>query len=239
MLGGAFGQIAQTVLPTWGIQPAAFIMVGMAGFFAGIAKVPISSLIMVAEMTGSYGLLVPTMFVAAISYLVTGKVSIYERQVAHRVESPAHRGEYLIDILEEMKVKEHMKPKQSQQIVSEGLKLKDLVKRVATTTHEYFFVVNDEKKLGGMVSLDDIRRVMLEPLADSLIIVKDLAIPVRVKLAAEDTLTYALSLFTSSSLDELPVTEEASGALVGIIRKKDLIMAYNEELLKRKKATSG
>jgi len=234
MLGGAFGEIAKTALPTWEIQPAAFIIVGMAGFFAGIAKVPISSLIMVAEMTGSYGLLVPTMFVAAISYLVTGKVSIYEKQVAHRIESPAHRGEYLIDILEEMKVKEHMKQKQSQQIVSEGLKLKDLVKRVATTDHEYFFVVSDQKRLTGMVSLDDIRRVMLESHADTLIIVKDLAIPLRVKLAAEDTLTYALSLFTSSSFDELPVTEEASGALVGIIRKKDLIMAYNEELLKRK-----
>jgi hypothetical protein len=40
----------------------------------------------------------------------------------------------------------------------------------------------------------------------------------------------------NSLLDELPVTEEATGALAGIIRKKDLIMAYNDELLKRKGA---
>ncbi len=234
MLGGAFGAIAQMLLPTWGIQPAAFIMVGMAGFFAGVAKVPISSLIMVAEMTGSYGLLVPTMFVAAISYLVTGKISIYENQVAHRVESPAHRGEYLIDILEEMKVADHMRPKQSQQIVSEALHLKDLVKRVSTTDHENFFTVDDQKRLTGVVSLDDIRRVMLDVHADSLIVVKDLTLPVRAKLTAEDTLTYALGLFTSTSVSELPVIEVATGSLIGIIRKKDLIIAYNDELMKRK-----
>ena len=239
MLGGAFGEIAKTLLPTWEIQPAAFVMVGMAGFFAGIAKVPISALIMVAEMTGSYGLLVPTMFVAAISYLVTGKVSIYEKQVAHRIESPAHRGEYLIDILQEMKVKEHMKPKHTLQIVPEGLRLRDLMKRVSTTDYEYFFTVDGQKKLTGMISLDDIRRVMFEPHAENLIIVKDLMTPSRVKLTPADTLTYALSLFTSSSLDELPVTEDATGSLVGIIRKKDLIGAYNDELMKRKGGAPG
>jgi CIC family chloride channel protein len=238
MLGGAFGEIARVLLPTWEVQPSAFIMVGMAGFFAGIAKVPISSLIMVAEMTGSYGLLVPTMFVAAVSYLVTGKVSIYERQVAHRVESPAHRGEYLVDILQDMKVRDHMKPKQTQQIVPEGLRLKDLIKRVTTTDHEYFFAVDNQKQLTGIVSLDDIRRVMLDAHLDSVIVVKDLAMPIHITLTPEHNLTYALGLFASASIDELPVTEGPSGALVGIIRKKDLIVAYNDELLKWKKVVA-
>jgi CBS domain containing-hemolysin-like protein len=44
-------------------------------------------------------------------------------------------------------------------------------------------------------------------------------------------------LFTSSPVDELPVTDDSSGSLVGIIRKKDLIVAYNDELLKRKGIT--
>jgi CIC family chloride channel protein len=239
MLGGAFGQIAQTVLPSWEIQPQAFIMVGMAGFFAGVAKVPISSLILVAEMTGSYGLLVPTMFVATIVFLVTGKTTIYEKQVAHRIESPAHRGEYLVDVLEEMKVKDCMKPKQSHQIVPEGLKLKELLKRVTTTDHEYFFTVDDQKKITGVVALDDLRRVMLDSHIDSLIVAKDLAVPTQVKITPDDNLTYALSLFTSSPVDELPVTDDSTGALVGIIRKKDLIVAYNDELLRRKGITKS
>jgi chloride channel protein, CIC family len=235
MLGGAFGHLANMVFPSAGIQPASFIMVGMAGFFAGVAKVPISSLIMVAEMTGSYGLLVPTMLVAAISYLIMGKTSIYENQLAHRIESPAHRGEFLVDLLEDMKVKDHMRPRRDEQIVAENMRMKDLIRRVATTDYEYFFTVDSQKKLTGMVSLDDIRRVILDSDAENLIIAKDLAIPARVKLTAEDTLTYALSLFTSTSLNGLPVTDEDSGSLVGILKKNDLIVAYNDELLKRKK----
>jgi CIC family chloride channel protein len=239
MLGGAFGQLAAMLFPSAGIQPAAFIMVGMAGFFAGIAKVPISALIMVAEMTGSYGLLVPTMLVAAIAYLITGKITIYENQVAHRIESPAHRGEFMVDILEEMKVKDHMRPRRDQQIISEGMRVKDLVHRVATTDFEYFFIVDGQKTLTGMVSLDDIRRVMLDTYAQDLIVARDLAIPVRMKLNAEDTLTYALSLFTSTSLNGLPVTDGDSGSLLGIIKKNDLIVAYNDELMKRKNELRG
>jgi CIC family chloride channel protein len=201
--------------------------------------VPISSLILVAEMTGSYGLLVPTMFVATIVFLVTGKTTIYEKQVAHRIESPAHRGEYLVDVLEEMKVKDCMKPKQSHQIVPEGLKLKELLKRVTTTDHEYFFTVDDQKKITGVVALDDLRRVMLDSHIDSLIVAKDLAVPTQVKITPDDNLTYALSLFTSSPVDELPVTDDSTGALVGIIRKKDLIVAYNDELLRRKGITKS
>lgn len=92
------------LLPSWQIDPAAFTVVGMAGLVAGIAKLPVPVLIMVAEMTGGDGLLVPTMLVGTVTYLLTGKTSIYENQAAHRADSPAHRGEYLIDILEELTV---------------------------------------------------------------------------------------------------------------------------------------
>ena len=235
MLGGAVGEIARMLLPGWDIQPAAFIMVGMAGFFAGIAKVPISALIMVAEMTGSYGLLVPTMLVAAVAYLITGKTSIYEMQVGSRMQSPAHLGEYLVDVLDRMKVSDHMIPKQSPQIVQENLVLKDLLKLVTRTDHEYFLTVNKEKKLTGIVALDDIRRVMLDPGIGAFIIAKDLATPTQVGIAPTASLSDALQQLTANSVDELPVIDPATGSILGMIRKKDLIVAYNEELLRMKK----
>jgi CIC family chloride channel protein len=145
----------------------------------------------------------------------------------------------MVDILEEMKVKDHMRPRRDQQIISEGMRVRDLVHRVATTDFEYFFIVDGQTKLTGMVSLDDIRRVMLDPYAENLIVARDLAIPVRMKLNAEDTLTYALSLFTSTSLNGLPVTDGDSGSLLGIIKKNDLIVAYNDELMKRKNELRG
>ena len=68
-LGAAFGQAAAELVPGLAPEPAACVMVGMGGFFAGVAKVPFASVIMVMEMTGSYGLLVPSLLVAAVGGL--------------------------------------------------------------------------------------------------------------------------------------------------------------------------
>ncbi|MCA9057565.1 MAG: chloride channel protein, partial [Planctomycetaceae bacterium] len=61
--GVAVGKIVNQVSPSMQVDPGAFGIVGMAGFFAGCAHAPISTIIMVSEMTGSYQLLLPTMWV--------------------------------------------------------------------------------------------------------------------------------------------------------------------------------
>ena len=95
MMGGVFASIAH--------QPAAgMVVVGMGAVFAGAARVPIATLLMVAEMTGGYRLLVPAGLAVTLSYLVQLKLSsfckygsLYEGQVPRRVDSPAHRVEHI------------------------------------------------------------------------------------------------------------------------------------------------
>jgi CIC family chloride channel protein len=69
----------------------------MAAVFAGTARVPIATLIMVAEMTGGYGLMVPSMLATTIAFVVERTVSagfkyprLYEAQVELRSDSPTH-----------------------------------------------------------------------------------------------------------------------------------------------------
>jgi CIC family chloride channel protein len=84
-------------------QPsAAFAVVGMAAVFAGAAHVPIATLLMVTEMTGGFGLLVPAALTVMLSYLIQSSLSahlkyqsLYEAQVPGRLDSPAHRLEQL------------------------------------------------------------------------------------------------------------------------------------------------
>jgi len=95
MLGGAVAKIFH--------QPdAAFVIVGMAAVFAGAARVPIATLLMVTEMTGGYQLLVPAALAITVSYVVQREFSIglkyptlYEGQVEGRPDSPAHQVEHL------------------------------------------------------------------------------------------------------------------------------------------------
>ena len=93
MLGGAFATISHHT-------PAGFVIVGMAAVFGGAARVPIATLLMVAEMTGGYQLLVPAGLAVMLSFVIQLNLSrlfkyssLYEAQVAGRADSPAHRSE--------------------------------------------------------------------------------------------------------------------------------------------------
>jgi chloride channel protein, CIC family len=107
MLGGAVGIGLQRMLPNLDFVPAAFVLVGMASLFAGAARTPISTLIMVAEMTGGYRLIVPAMLANILAFLVQSALTagrrhptLYESQVAAREDSPVHRGVFVRRALE-------------------------------------------------------------------------------------------------------------------------------------------
>jgi CIC family chloride channel protein len=95
MLGGCLAQVVH--------QPAAaFVVVGMATVFAGAARVPMATLVMVTEMTGGYHLLVPAALAVLLSYLVQEALAslapyqtLYEAQVPRRADSPSHWVEHV------------------------------------------------------------------------------------------------------------------------------------------------
>jgi chloride channel protein, CIC family len=97
MVGAWVAFAMDRLVPGAGLSPAAFAVVGMAAVFAGTARVPIATLIMVAEMTGGYGLIVPSMLATTIAFVVERTVSagfkyprLYEAQVELRSDSPTH-----------------------------------------------------------------------------------------------------------------------------------------------------
>ncbi len=97
MVGAWVAFVADRFIPGAGFSSAGFAVVGMAAVFAGTARVPIATLIMVAEMTGGYGLIVPSMFATTIAFVVERTLStgfkyprLYEAQVELRSDSPTH-----------------------------------------------------------------------------------------------------------------------------------------------------
>ena len=97
--GGALGMVLHRYLPSLVPHPAAFVIVGMGGFFAAAAKTPFSTLIIVSEMTGGYGLLLPALWVCALSFILSDRMSIYGSQMESRGRSPAHHRELVEQLL--------------------------------------------------------------------------------------------------------------------------------------------
>lgn len=96
MLGASFAALLG--LFHLDINSSALAVVGMAALFAGAARIPIASLVMVVEMTGGYGLIMPTMIAVALAFVVQFTLTrrsryptLYEAQVSTPADSPVYR----------------------------------------------------------------------------------------------------------------------------------------------------
>jgi CIC family chloride channel protein len=234
MLGGAFGLISHHLFPNIVTQPNAFVVVGMGAFFAGVANVPISALIMVCEMTGGYGLLVPMMLVSAIAFLFGRRWTIYEKQVRIQKDSQAHMGDFTVNILEEISVADAFTPQEDIPTVNMDTPVKSLLPVISERPETYFPVINETQELKGIISLRSIRTILFEEGLHELVIAADLM--TRLVVVTPDEDLYSANLkFIDSDYGMLPVVDpEKPNRVLGFLTHENLIGAYNREMVKRK-----
>ncbi len=234
MIGGMVGFTGHYFYPEIVSHPGAYVVVGMAAFFAGVAHAPIGSLLMCSEMTQGYGLIAPLMLVLFIAILFNKKYSIYEKQVESRLQSPAHIGDFTINVLAEMKVKAIYKPKNIKPI-SKKAPYGELKKILAESTERCFPVSDEQGKLIGCINWQHARPIVFEVGLEHLLIAEDLMIPAET-LAPENNLYEALLKFLKTNQEELLVvnSEENPDQVLGVLRHDDLSQAYNQEINRRK-----
>jgi CIC family chloride channel protein len=235
-VGAAVGKIFSQVMPSIVSQPGAYAIVGMAGFFAGCAKAPFSTILMVSELTGHYKLLVPTVWVAAICYILCRPWSLYSSQVGTRLNSPAHKGDFTIDLIEGMLVRDIFTPKSSLKTYREDATLDEIVHSLTRTSQRYFPVFDLENRLVGIFSTDDVRCSLYEELLWKVAIARDIMTENVVTVRPDDDLSTALNRFTALNVDELPVVDsEDPNKILGVVRRKEAIAAYTKRRLEMKR----
>jgi len=232
-IGGAVGAFVHGVWPELVPRPEVYVIVGMAGFFAGCAHAPISTIIMVSEMTGDYKLLLPTMWVSTLCFVLCRPWTLYEKQVPSRLESPAHRGDFLIDVLEGIRVSDV--PLKQRQPVRESTSLHEILRMLPESLQNYFPVMDLQGRLVGIFSTNDVRSYLYDDALWKLAVARDVMTTNIVSVVPEDDLNTAMQRFTELNLDELPVVlSDDSTKLLGMLRRKDAIGVYNKKLLEHK-----
>lgn len=227
-LGGAVGVVFHQL--GWVTNPGCFVVVGMTGFFAGAAKTPISTIIMVSEMTGSYELLLPAMWVCGITFIMTGRRTLYISQVIDRAHSAAHRGEYQVALLEEMRVQDVFEP-EPVTTVSIGTPLARMLRIVAESKDDYFPVLDDDGRMVGIVSERDVREFLFEHAVHQIAIAADVMTTDPIRLTLDDDLHTALEKFNERKLDVLPVVaRDDAQRLLGFLQRRAIGRAYEQKL---------
>ena len=233
-IGGVVGKIFNSIIPTVVTEPGTFVIVGMAGFFTAVSNTPISTIIFVSEMTNSYHLLLPSLLVCSISYLIGQKWTIYEKQVKSRVDSPAHAGEFNVDILQAIKVKDLMKQLKQVTCVSEKMPFSKFKKFFATTKQHYFPVTNEHDRLVGIFSSTDIREVLFNSDIEELILMRDIQTSDIIVTNLSEDLSTVLRKLTIKNIDSLPVVrEDDPSILIGMLHRREIVAFYNEQVQKR------
>jgi len=227
-------------MPAVVTQPGAFVVVGMAGFFAGVSNAPISTIIFVSEMTNSYHLLLPGLLVCSLTYLISQNWTIYDKQVKARVDSMAHRGDFFVDILEAIRVKELTAQFKKIELIPQEMTLKRFRKVFSSSQQHYFPVVDRENRLTGIFSINDIRGVIFDEDIGDLVRMKDVADPDIIHTTPNEDLNTALKKSTIRNLQQVPVvSEEDNRVLVGMLDRRDLIAYYNKRVEEMKAGAQG
>jgi chloride channel protein, CIC family len=225
MLGGACGQFLAQWVPD--VQPAAFVLVGMGGFFAGVSKTPLTSIVMVSEMTGSYSLLVPLMLACALNMAISRRWTIYEEQVPTPIDSPAHQGDFVVDVLEQLSVNDVGIRSVGVEIIPASMPFRELIRLVAQSTETLFPVVDGQDRLTGIFSLHDLRLALVGSEWGPLVLADDLASRPVLSVVPDDNLHTALRHMTELNSDELPVVDPKDRTrLLGLLSRRDLNLAY-------------
>jgi len=235
MLGGAFGLAADILFPTLVLDPRAYVLIGMAGFFAGVSNTPIATLIMVSELTGNYALLAPLMLVCVVAMIAFRKNTIYCKQVASRIDSPAHLGDFVIDVLEGLKVADLAEYGRTPHLVAEHKTLSDILEEIADAEGAYYPTVDSDGNMTGIFSVNDIRRILAEDLPPMLVLARDIANANVITTRPDETLTDVLRKLTSTGLAEIPVMNISDPRKVHFMLSRRAVLArYASELEKHK-----
>ena len=225
--GGSLGLLLHGVWPGLVPHPASFMIVGMAGFFAAAAKTPFSTLVIVSEMTGSYGLLLPALWVCVLSFLLSDEQSIYRSQVESRSRSPAHKGSYVRDVLQGMYVGQFVKSGTEFPVLRLNDSLDAVIRQLTDSTYTVLPVVDDKFELQGVVNLEEVHLASQSDGLRNIVLAADLMRTEVLPLSTDDGLDRALELFVENDLLALPIVDGSTNRrVVGIARRSEIASHY-------------
>jgi CIC family chloride channel protein len=237
MLGGAFGTVVHQLFPSITASSGAYAMVGMAAVFAGAAKAPISSIIILFEMTMDYKIILPLLIAVVISTVVSrslSRESIYTLKLLRRG----------IDIrqleqtspMREITVGEAMT--RNFPTILPTTMVSELVTRLRRTGHHGFPVVDEDGSFLGMVTLADVEAAMSKGNNESLT-VDNIYTKTVVKAYPDEYIHDVFLKLDTKDVGRIPVVDRSNPKqLLGVLRRHDIIGAYTKAITRASRRQS-
>jgi CIC family chloride channel protein len=218
IIGALFAQAQLFLMGSWHLDPASFAVVGMGCFLSATTRAPIMSIIIMFEMTLTYGAVMPLMLACTTAFYVArqlGGESMYSRHL--RSDSANNvRPLFLLHVGDLMKTKPIT--------ISATTPFAKIIEIFAAHTFKHIYVVDQNNCLLGAISLQDLKPFLSDSNVPATVIALDLVQDIP-SLTSRDSLQESLVVFSKHDGERLPVVEnQEDRMLVGAISKTDVLL---------------
>jgi chloride channel protein, CIC family len=236
MLGGAIGTIVGNVWPVATGGVGAYALVGMGAVVAAATHAPITAILIIFELTSDYAIILPLMISCIIATLLATRLekgSIYTLKLLRRgLDIQSGRA---INVLRHVAVRELMRTDMVK--VSPDASMVQLLSTFIDHPGSTVFVTDEDDRLLGLVTADQIRPVMRNPSAlEGLVIAEDIMVQQNFPCVSPDRSLAEIMRIFEDYRGEVPIVDD--DRLVGSIWPGDVIERYNAEVFKRDMAGS-
>ena len=235
MAGGAMGVADMALFHHSADSLGAFALVGMGAVFAGIIRAPITSVLIIVEMTGGYSLILPLMIANMMAYGIARHyrpVPVYEallEQDGIRLHEPK-----VADSLEGVTLRDVPLDRRPFRSFSVSAGLTELLSAPSEGTRQEVFPVLDGSRLVGIITLEDLIGLASQPHLAGVVNAADVMRP-PIALQQHDDVRIAFEAMLAQGVRELPATDE-TGAIIGFVDETSIAHAY---MAARSKASSS
>lgn len=206
---------------------ANFTLVGMCGVLTGIFHAPLTGIFLIAEITGGYNLIIPLMIVAATSLLVSRYLQPRSLDAIKLLQKGhEHTHDQDLHILNSLAIESVIEKDFA--IVYESETLGDLVKRISESRRNTFPVVDQDRKLKGVIQLDDVRDKIFRTELYAQLSVQELMQPVPDVVDVHEKMGVVMEKFDRTKAWNLPVVEHKR--YVGFVSKSKIFTEYRKRL---------
>ncbi len=229
-MGGIIGFVCSRTSNLIGLSvpETNFTLVGMAGLMAGVMQAPMTAIFLIAEITGGYALLMPLIITSAVSYATIRTIepySIYTKRIAKQGFLLTHDSDQAVLTL--LKIDKLIETDFTPVGVNDTLG--SLVKAIARSKRNTFPVLNEERKLQGLVSLDVVKEDMFDKSKYDSVNVYNYMKTDFDYVMDEDRMEDVMKKFEETNAWILPVIDK-EGRYVGFVSKSNIFSSYRERL---------
>lgn len=232
-LGGAFGYLLGALFPEVASPPGAYALVGMGALVAGTTHAPLTSMLILFELTDDYQIILPLILATVISSLFSRSLereSIYTLKLARRGLRISQG--FDLSVLESLRVRDAVS--RDYDFVTKQTPLGEISAIFQNSNLVDFPIVDEENRLQGIISLAEIRPVVMQDDLYSLLIADDMMQPDPPFIEMDAPLLEALGLFAEGDVSTLPVVDNARNMkLVGVLTHQSLMIQYHQEIQRR------